>query len=60
LGNCDGKSLQNPIWRHVGIVTPSLQFGCGRAFIQDFWHWQLARHKRQTVNVTPACFNMLC
>jgi hypothetical protein len=60
MGFCDCQSLQKPIRGYVGFIAASLQFGCGSPPVQDLWDWQLARHKRQTVNVTPACFNMLC
>jgi hypothetical protein len=60
MGFCDCASLQKPIRGYVGSVTASLQFGCGSTPVQNLWHRQLARDKRQQVNVTPACFNMLC
>jgi hypothetical protein len=44
MGNYDCPSLQKPIWRYVGFITASLQFGCGSTPIQDIWHWQLARN----------------
>jgi hypothetical protein len=60
MGFCDCASLQKPIWGYDSFVAASMQFGCGSTPVQNIWHWQLASHKRQTVNVTPACFNMLC
>jgi len=45
MGFCDRASLQKPLWRYDGLVAPSVQFGCGGAPVQDFWHRQLAGHK---------------
>jgi hypothetical protein len=45
MGFCDRASLQKQVWRHDSFVTSSMQFGCGGAPLQDFWHRQLASYK---------------